>query len=520
MHVRIFSQPKARYSLKGRDMNLAILIGVSNYQNVPSLPACNHDITIVSNLIKAMNKYDDILILSDSIRSCYEAKQKLVEFITNYKGNNIEELFFYYSGHGDYDGKDFYYIWSDYKESSRRQTSIQNNEVDDLIRTLSPEMTFKVIDSCKSGLSYVKDPESDLRLFDKSIGTFKKCYFFYSSHTFQLSFASNKISHFTDSFARSFDKPIGTRIRYKDIMDYISDSFNSNTVQKPHFICQADNTEYVTTISDDITKVIEKYLNEKSSLLSLKSARALFEIIAEDSRRYASKEETVELFKRLWDISSSYILTNDINRLYTLAVEKNEKLESTPMQDQLAIWLQEQKERYFSKVHYGSRFVTRQVPKNPIAAITSLYNNSDDYKTVNEIEHYPASIESTVEQDYQSITFTLAPKLPNIQQIKFHLVPIISQITLSVFYGVQYFQRKDWDKFYPEKNTFKWKILSCSIKDALHSDQQIRNVLENMTGEVYAHLNNLFNANASVNDFLDHVESSKENNDGKIVTSE
>ncbi len=495
-------------------MNLAILIGISTYQNIQSLQACSHDIAIVSSLIKAMNKYDDILILSDNISSCYDAKQKIVDFVTNHKEENIEELFFYYSGHGDYDGKDFHYIWSDYSEDSKNQTSIQNSEIDDLIRTLSPAMTFKVIDSCKSGISYVKDPESDLRVFDKSTGTFKKCYFFYSSHIFQPSFASNEISHFTDSFAKSFDKSIGTRLRYKDVMDYISDSFSNNTNQRPHFVCQADNTEYFTTVSDSTVKVIEKYLSSKSPF-PVKPASSLFEIIKEDSRRYASKEETVTLFSHLWSISEKYALTSDIERLYSLNVAKKENLEGTPRQNQLATWLLEQKERYFSEAIYSSRRVTRRVPKSAMAAITALYNGEENYKEIEEWEQYPTSIKPTLEQEYQAIVITLEPKLPNIDQVAFYLIPIISQINLNLFHGVQYFQRKNWDEFYPEENTFKWKILNCPIKDALHSDQKFKDALDGMIGEVYSRLRNAFEASAFESDSQYQVRPNKEGDDNK-----
>src|SRR5258706_2638330 len=132
-------------------MNIAIIIGVSIYSNSNNnLPGCKNDADAINQILKKSDKYDDILYINNNETSA-KTKELLSNYILDSKGNVINELLFYYSGHGEFGNDEFYYVLSDFDSKKKNQTSLQNSEIDDLIRTLSPELVIKVIDACQSG---------------------------------------------------------------------------------------------------------------------------------------------------------------------------------------------------------------------------------------------------------------------------------------------------------------------------------------------------------------------------------
>ena len=69
----------------------------------------------------------------------------------------IDEVFWYFSGHGLYCG-DARYCGRDYSPQLPESTSLSNREVDHLIRLVRPRVVVKVIDACQSGVPYIKGP--------------------------------------------------------------------------------------------------------------------------------------------------------------------------------------------------------------------------------------------------------------------------------------------------------------------------------------------------------------------------
>ena len=107
-------------------MNLAIVIGVSHYQHCPSLSACDHDTNLVLELLKRIGRIDDFCVLNNS-PSARDAKNEISNFIKKHKdAETIDELIFYYSGHGDRDENDFYFLFSDYQKTRQESTILRN----------------------------------------------------------------------------------------------------------------------------------------------------------------------------------------------------------------------------------------------------------------------------------------------------------------------------------------------------------------------------------------------------------
>ncbi|ELV8728819.1 caspase family protein, partial [Vibrio fluvialis] len=230
-------------------MNLAILIGVSQYENCSDLSACGNDVEIMSNIITQLDKYDDVCVISNSPKA-YEAKQKITAFINKHKDSKVDELVFYYTGHGARFDDDFFYIFSDFSEGRREVSGLRNSELDGLIRNLEPELTIKVVDACFAGGNYVKS-EADIKpILEKSAkeNELNKLYFLHSSNSEETSLATSEYSLFSNSFFKSLTQNEGD-IRYRDFMAYVADDMAVNGYPKPTFVVQAENTEIFGEVS-------------------------------------------------------------------------------------------------------------------------------------------------------------------------------------------------------------------------------------------------------------------------------
>ncbi|MGL5940707.1 MAG: caspase family protein [Waterburya sp.] len=226
---------------------IALLIGISNYQEENKLPACEADLSLMSEILRNTEKYDELAIL-DCRSESDKAKEKISSFIRKYQNQEVDEIFFYYTGHGMRYSEDFLFLFSDFTTSKLEQTSLRNSELDSMLKSLNPDLAVKVVDACHSGTEYIKSDQDLEVIFQKSsTESFQKTYFLFSSSKAEYSVALKDYSVFTKSFAKSLVNYTGNSIRYRDIMAYISDDLTVKQYQTPLFIQQANNTEIFCT---------------------------------------------------------------------------------------------------------------------------------------------------------------------------------------------------------------------------------------------------------------------------------
>ncbi|MDC4276235.1 caspase family protein, partial [Acinetobacter baumannii] len=198
--------------------NLAILIGVADYQYINKLSPCDRDVDLISNILDISGKYQDILLLDRSPISSI-AKDQIAEFVRLHQEDDIDEIFIYYTGHGARIKDDFFYLFADFNEQRLEQTSLRNSEFDAMLKSLKPKLTVKVIDACQAGTEYIKSNQELQLIFDKSSKeSFNKAYFLFSSSSVESSVALQDFSVFTKSFAKSLLSVEGQNIRYRDVM--------------------------------------------------------------------------------------------------------------------------------------------------------------------------------------------------------------------------------------------------------------------------------------------------------------
>jgi Caspase domain len=141
-------------------INLAIIIAINEYTgDALPLPGCKNDGAAIAALLNEDQRFAETLLI-DSETASSSVKQRLIDFVAKHKTSQVGDVFFYFTGHGDFCNNEFYYLLGDYRTEARKQTSLENAELDSLVRSLNPAFFAKVVDACHSGVSYVKDGTS------------------------------------------------------------------------------------------------------------------------------------------------------------------------------------------------------------------------------------------------------------------------------------------------------------------------------------------------------------------------
>ncbi|HEH3991818.1 TPA: caspase family protein, partial [Campylobacter jejuni] len=258
-----------------------------------------------------------------------QLKSGLSKIIRELEKSKINELLFYYTGHGVFK-EQFYYLPINFTDKQFETTSLSNNELDDMLKSLNTEMVIKIIDACQSGQQYIK--ESDQMSVKKSLTqhSFKKCYFFFSSMNNQSSMGDDKGSYFTNAIIESIVTHKTDSIRYADVQSYIADCFNGkNELQTPFFVHQSNATEIFLS---DLTS-IQKFF-ENNDLMANNGEGIIQEIendkidIVEKlktlSKKYIAKDVAQKTIECIFDENNiNNMFNDDIKLIYDIKIEKH-----------------------------------------------------------------------------------------------------------------------------------------------------------------------------------------------------
>jgi len=471
-------------------MNLEILIGVSNYNNAGNLPACKNDINLMHQALESLGKFNDICKISDS-PTAREAKNKITEFTNKHKSTPINELVFYYTGHGArFDSEDFFYVFSDFSEKFKETTGLRNTELDGIIRNLSPKLTVKIIDACYSGSSYVKGDIEFQSALEKSAkeNTLNKLYFFHSSSSEEESLASDKYSFFTLSFLKAISQNIGP-IRHRDIMAYVADDMGAKGHPKPTFVVQADNTEIFGEINENTITLINSSISESPNDEDQKTQAAempnheksLHEIAKEKSEKeYCTQEEGCKNIEAIKSFFTTEFFTKNINELFEIKFLEITEDQYLPNELEIARWLlKNSDESYFSKPSYKTeKYFTQEyiaLPKKPPRRYTNaIYNLESILNPPEEIEYKLEKVEKhkdvldgidyTASTPFKALQISFQPKLSSIENYFLTIAIIFSKKSLVIFNSKENLEYKTWDSPGYSKCP-DWKFTKLALKN-------------------------------------------------------
>lgn len=498
-------------------MNIGIVIGVSEYHQATSLPGCLLDANSIKQLLELSNKFDEILFIADQTDS-KNVKAKLTSFVKKFEDENIEEIFFYFSGHGLFDENEFYYVLTDYSEDRTRQTSVENSELDNLLRSLSANLVIKVVDACQAGTRYVKDPEPFRKYLQRTEKVFDKCYFFYSSQSNQSSYQSNFISDFTLGFLKAFiDRP-KQEVRYKDIMDSLSDEFLVNPKQTPFFVVQGTYTETFGFISEDITNALNVIINrlrDKDIESEENTQMTLVQKVTADAKLYCDKEEAILSVTQLLEVISDFQFGDEILDLFQIDIQQ-EKTNSIPISTEaIGNTMKELDDGYMVELQFRTK--VRETPKFNSKMLNPSYDflsNSLDYT-----DHYlPQNIEweketytvctgavSLIEFPYAYVLIHLKSKFPNIDDNGCIIIPFVSQTKIMVCFAYFSYKTIEWDVKDIDKDSIQWYRIDEYMKSSQDVTDKVETKLIDFTEFVLKPIKDKFDL-----DRIDSVENKLE----------
>lgn len=455
-------------------MNLGIVIAVSDYGSLGNnLPGCETDGKAISTILKTDSKFEDVLFISKTTSSG-EVKPLLIDFINRHKDEEIDDVVFYFTGHGDFSGDEFYFLLSDYDRKRKKQTSLENSELDNLLRALKPNNAVKIVDACHAGTPYIKDPDSFDTYLKGTQGEFSKCYFMFSSQADQYSYQDSHLSYFTKSVVESIYNHPSDAIRYKDIIDHVSDSFSDNQSQTPFFIVQADFTESFCTVSDTLKSSISNFLSENTQKLEdhKHENQTIVELIQNDASKYCSEDEAISGLEKIIEMIKQAPLIGEVNDIYQTSYFEESDYSDIPSPAAIGKWIDTKEHEYFAEAKKQNVQVPKRVPKNPldISILTAsrilgdIDDDDDRFKTVIKTESRITGFQSTVDLPLTFLKIVAEPKFPNVKAAVAYVVPIISKTSLQFFISFEFYEEQGWDER-KSSGRIKWTTKSLQLKE-------------------------------------------------------
>lgn len=473
---------------------IALLIGVSKYDNEADLPPCKKDIQVVSKIIAESGCYEDCLTLDGNEKSTI-LKAEVASYIRKHQDDAIDEIFFYYTGHGSSTSDDFLYLFSDFSSSKIEQTSLRNSEFDSMLRSLSPKQTIKVVDACQAGTEYIKSNEDLRSIFEKSSSeSFKKTYFLFSSTSNQPSIALEDFSVFTKSFAMSLLNFEGGDIRYRDIMDYISDDVGVKKYQTPLFIQQADNTEIFCTVSNELAGSLRDSLktNTRAETLDLvvgemgdgpkpSGDEKLILLIQERSKSYCNSEQAKESLEVYFNEFNSFQWSELIASLFEVEVITQQDYTGITGLKIIGKWIKDSNDKYFASETYTEEEF--EAKEKVVSEDRFGFNKTTEYRPVTKYRDVIVGFQLTASSPQHSVVIVFKPKEEVLSWYRIFFTHAFSKSKLTVFCKFEAETEKSWDKR-GVQNQNEWKILHCGFKEQKAIKRLVQSSLKEIEDEI------------------------------------
>lgn len=460
---------------------LGIVIAVSN--NLPpfkSLKACARDGEAFAAILRQTGRFDEILFMSTREETASRAvKSAITELVNRYKGQAVEEIVFYFSGHGEFAGNEFYHILSDYEAASRNQTALTNSELDGLIRGLAPTLFAKVVDACYSGTSYIKS-EEDLGDYLKSsqVG-FKEVYFLYSSQGDERSWTAGELSAFTKSLLVAIGRDVDGSIRYRDLISAASDFFEAQGGQTPHFVTQADFTATFCDASPQMKALVETFVPAPapvpipaspavSSKKQPSKSLSLAERVKEAEKGYSTRQQATEALEGLGKILESCSPGAELDELYSIAATRSDEVPDGTAA--VGDWLAKRtSNEFFALPTYRTEAYKKRVPKKRTGIPTfsrflAAYSN-EETELVDATRQVVSGYRVTAAIPFDAITIRLEPKSLALTPEECLVVVVPSRSEIQIFWALRHFHYSDWDTAVPDATLLQWSNAGAAIRD-------------------------------------------------------
>lgn len=459
---------------------LAILIGVSKYDRLALLSACGKDVELMQEIISHAGPFDDVLSLTGDDTRSASFKTKITAFFKKHGDDkNIEELLYYYSGHGMTYADSFQFLLSDYDEKRISTTCYSNTELDETIKSLNPALTIKIIDACQSGQQYIKDAQDFGVIFDKgNKNSFENLYFLFSSASDQASYCDSQYSHFTKSLAAGIVDYENEEIRYRDLIDFATDAFQNSINQKPFFVTQGNNTEIFGTFSETAIASIRNKLNEPQDAPSSKTLvlTSIADSLRNDAMRYLALPELYACLEKFSEAINAYNFPQDIQELFEVKHDRRESFSQQLPLGSVAEFVKNNSEDVLA--HHKDKTIIRRVAKTN--ALLELLRVGDNFGALQQPEYVnkevvvPHTYEHLVpDLPYTQIDVSLISKLPNVPDFVLSIVYVLTATSIHLFSVISevksshLIKNRKTEYFKTRQNTYSLRELLDDASNAL-----------------------------------------------------
>jgi len=439
---------------------LAILLAQSGYVRIPKLQACRNDLRSMQKLLESTASFDQLLVLDDAIETALDAKEKLRIFLDANSAQSVSELFFYFTGHGYFTGDEFIYLWNDFDPDQQEQTSLSSSEIDLMLTKVHPKLLVKVIDACYSeSLISMSSSFSD-RYDHTSKNLFKSLYCLLSCQKDQYSLADSTHSFFTSLFLQAVNRPLGTRVRYRDIIDYISEAFEKIGRQTPVFVTHADFTEQFCIV----TKKVKEFLGhldlkqQKQGLAKLRKSDLLDRVQLE-AAQYVTLDEAKQCLLCGLEAVQELQLDLELSNFFEKDVQVTSAYANIPKIYKISEMLAASAEELYVHIFYETEHYTVNMPIE-----YTVFGQPDAVKSIStrvlpfiKSRNIPKYYENNFELPYVAMGVTLKSKFANLLSQALIAVPILSRTRLYYFYTTATYKRVDWDRQAMATSAVQWE---------------------------------------------------------------
>jgi caspase domain-containing protein len=226
---------------------IAILVGSAQYDTQAALPCCRNDVEALCELLKATEKYETIKLIHDA--NADDLKTQLRTVLYGY--TSVEEIFYYFSGHGFLSDGEFFCCAQNFDPRRPNETGLSTRDLHTFLRTANPELVVKVIDACSSGMLHIK---SDNGWFPGTKGGLNNFVEIASCLDSQDSLPGDPLSEFTAGFLLATLRKTEGTVFYTDVVATLRDEFLGNYNQTPHFVSQGTGREVFLDDANQLEK--------------------------------------------------------------------------------------------------------------------------------------------------------------------------------------------------------------------------------------------------------------------------
>lgn len=448
--------------------NLAILVGVTDYIDSDSaLPACANDVAAMQELLNgAAGKFDEIFVVPSG-EDGQHTKSRIADYITRHSGDDVDELFFYFTGHGDFVEDEFRFLLRDYSPAKPAQTSLTNSELDNLLRKLGPKVVVKVIDACYSGMPYIKDGSGFSEYMKSSTqNIFETCYFLCSSQSDQRSWAASDLSYFTRSFVEAIASSSLDSIRYKDVIDYISDAFQRDSKQKPLFVTQGSFTEVFGEFSPEVRERLARRVSKKDDdekSIPTAERRSFVDTVSALARDYVTVNQAIQHVSDFKKNVESRNILGELTPLFEVVKEFRDNY-SVPKAAVLGKWANEDARGFFVAPTYN-REAYEAPADNPFGSIARMMNSGMPEKTVTKYRDVIDGVTTQVKgMPFSSVFIEFNPRQPNLKKYAAWIACFLSKTEIQISFCFTEYKEVAWGE-YKSSTVTDWTSYSTKFSE-------------------------------------------------------